>query len=105
MPKQTKNNQAGNKARKMVKSLQAMSFLREIHAEIAPKKSLEILPEITGPEWRTRGANRRATDTAGKGEFAHVYALGQADLDSDLSLSNSLLCETPRAIFEEKASE
>lgn len=95
MPKQTKNNQAGNKAKGVIAGLEMMRHfdrpinarnwqacirwqrkfagLAEIRAEIAPRIPAEILPDIVPP--LVRFASRRATDQ------------GEAQADSRFALS------------------
>jgi len=117
MPKQIKNEMSGNRAARLVRSFTHPGFalLAEIRKEIAPvirARQMAVSGELSDdgfdvtPYFRhvTSGDMGEVQTKCGRGYMQATHTMHSLDADADLSLANSLLCETSREVFEAKDS-
>ena len=67
-----------------------MAMLQAIHAEVAHKRTPEIMAEVEVPAFRFKSASKRKTDGKLKGNLPHFYTMGAEDSGADLSAANSV---------------
>ena len=115
MPKQIKNTQSGNRAARLCRSYANPNFalLAEIRREVAPiirAREMAVSGEMPDDgfdntpfcHYVASGEMGEVQTKCGRGYMPALATTLEGDSDDDLSLSNSLLCETPKADFTAK---